>query len=479
VRGCLIGGRNIAELAAMQVSDLVGVVEAIDDPVAAPMVASLGARLGDMVGIGLGYLSLDRATSTLSGGESQRIKVVKHLGSSLTDLTYIFDEPSIGLHARDVERLVDLLARLKAKGNSVFVVEHDRDVIETADHVIDLGPGAGNDGGEVVYQGDVAGLVASGTRTGEHLRAGLPLKRQPRRPTGYLAVEHASLHNLADVSVRFPTGVMTVVTGVAGSGKSSLVNGAFRARYPEAVAVDQAPVATNRRSNPATYTGILDAIRARFATANQVSPSLFSANSKGACDNCQGLGVVWTDLAFLDSITSVCEVCLGRRFKDEVLAHTLRGRTIADVLGMTVAAALDFFTEARIRRVLATLRDVGLDYLTLGQPLSTLSGGECQRIKLAGELHRTGSVYVLDEPTTGLHMADTATLVAVMDRLVEQGATVIVIEHNLDVVKQADWVIDLGPEGGHDGGRVVFEGTPAQLAAAEGSITAAYLRRTL
>ena len=477
VLGCRIDGRNIADLAAMQVSDLVPVVAAVTDPVGAPMVAGLTARLGDLVDIGLGYLSLDRETSTLSGGESQRIKMVKHLGSSLIDLTYIFDEPSIGLHARDVERLTRLLHQLKDKGNSVFVVEHDRDVIEDADHVIDLGPGAGNDGGHIVYQGDVAGLVASATRTGEHLRRGLPIKPDPRTPTGQLPVEHATLHNLNDVSVNFPTGALTVVTGVAGSGKSTLVNKVFRSLYTDAIAVDQAPVSTNRRSNPATYTGILDEIRNRFARANKVSPSLFSSNSKGACENCQGLGIVYTDLAFLDPMTSLCEVCQGRRFKEAVLAHKLRDRSITDVLEMTVADALEFFTEPKVRAVLQALFDVGLTYLTLGQPLSTLSGGECQRIKLAGELHRTGSLYVMDEPTTGLHMSDTADLIAVMDRLVDGGATVIVIEHNLDVVKQADWIIDLGPDGGHDGGRVMFEGTPSELLASTTSVTAEYLRR--
>jgi excinuclease UvrABC ATPase subunit len=501
-----INGRNIAELSALEATELVGELRQVTDPAGATIVASLLERVGNLVDIGLGYLSLDRATTTLSGGEAQRIKTVRHLSSSLTEMLYIFDEPSVGLHPRDVHRLTGLLRKLRDKGNTVLVVEHDRDVIETADHVIDLGPGAGTRGGQIVYQGDFQGLRAAQTPTGAGLRQEPPLKPTPRQATGALRIDGATLHNLKNVTVDIPTGVLTVVTGVAGSGKSTLVNDVFLAKHPDAVAIDQAAVATSRRSNPATYTGMLDTIRQLFARANDVSASLFSSNSKGACPNCQGLGVVYLDLAYMDGLKSVCEVCGGRRFSEEVLAYRLRGASISDVLEMTAAEALGFFTEPTLRPVLRALNDVGLDYLKLGQPLTTLSGGELMRLKLATELHKSGSVpspaapasaarsigsgtrassrtsrlnrvYVMDEPTTGLHMADIGRLLEIVERLVDQGNTVVVIEHNPDVVKQADWVIDLGPEGGHRGGEVLFTGIPRQLLDCDRSITARYLRQ--
>ena len=478
-RACRIAGRHIADLTSMEAGRLAEVLAGLDLPAVKPVLDDLVSRLRHLTGIGLGYLSLDRETRTLSGGESQRIKMVRHLSSSLTEMLYVFDEPSVGLHPRDVHRLKELLLELRDKGNTVLVVEHDPDVMAIADHVIDMGPKAGTLGGEVVFEGDFTGLVEADTLTGRHLRHRLPVKAEPRRPTGALTVTGANSHNLRDVTVDFPTGVLTVVTGVAGSGKSSLVNDDFLSRHPDAVVIDQSAVAGSRRSNTATYTGLLDPIRKLFAKANGVSASLFSANSKGACANCQGLGVLYTDLAFLETLKSVCEVCQGRRFSDDVLGYRLRGRSISDVLAMTASEAADFFTEPKLRRVLRALTEVGLDYIGLGQPLSTLSGGECQRLKLAADLHRVGSVYVMDEPTTGLHMSDTQRLLGIIERIVDQGNTVIVIEHNLDIVKSADWIIDLGPEGGSGGGRVLFEGTPAELLKATGSYTAEYLRRDL
>ncbi|AXB42628.1 ATP-binding cassette domain-containing protein [Amycolatopsis albispora] len=474
-----IDGYNIADFTAMEAGELVTVLGKLEVPTAKTVLDSLIDRIGNLVAIGLGYLSLDRETTTLSGGESQRIKMVRHLSSSLTEMMYIFDEPSVGLHARDVHRLKELLVKLRDKGNTVLVVEHDPDVIAIADHVVDMGPYAGARGGEVVFEGSVAELAEADTLTGRFLRNRLPLKTAPRQPSGWYTVEHATSHNLKDVTVKFPAGVLTVVTGVAGSGKSSLVNDAFLAEYPDAIVIDQAAVGTSRRSNTATYTGLLDGIRKLFAKANGVSPSLFSANSKGACENCQGLGVIYTDLAFMDGLKSVCEICDGRRFSDDVLEHKLRGRSISDVLEMTAAEAVEFFTEKKLREVLRAVNDVGLDYLKLGQPLSTLSGGECQRIKLATELHKAGSIYVMDEPTTGLHMSDVGHLLEIMERLVAQGNTVIVIEHNLDVIRNADWIIDLGPEGGSGGGTVLFEGPPADLLEATGSYTADFLRQDL
>ncbi|PCG81604.1 thiamine ABC transporter permease [Streptomyces sp. WZ.A104] len=478
-RACRIAGHRIADLTSMEAERLGEVLAGLDLPAVKPVLDDLVSRLGHLAEIGLGYLSLDRETRTLSGGESQRIKMVRHLSSSLNEMLYVFDEPSVGLHARDVHRLKELLLELRDKGNTVLVVEHDPDVMAIADHVVDMGPKAGTLGGEVVFEGSFTGLAEADTLTGRHLRHRLPVKAEPRRPTGALTVTGANSHNLRDVTVDFPTGVLTVVTGVAGSGKSSLVNDDFLNRHPDAIVIDQSAVAGSRRSSTATYTGLLDPIRKLFAKANNVSASLFSANSKGACPNCQGLGVLYTDLAFLETLKSVCEVCQGRRFSDDVLGHRLRGRSISDVLAMTASEAADFFTEPKLRQVLRALTEVGLDYVGLGQPLSTLSGGECQRLKLATDLHRVGSVYVMDEPTTGLHMSDTHRLLGIVERLVDQGNTVIVIEHNLDIVKSADWVIDLGPEGGSGGGRILFEGTPAELLKATGSHTAEYLRRDL
>ena len=472
---CRIDGYNIAELSAMEITELIEVIKAIKDPVAAPMVATLTERLQHLIDIGLEYLSLDRPTDTLSGGESQRVKIVKHLSSSLVDVMYIFDEPSVGLHPRDVHRMNELLQKLRDKGNTVIVVEHDPDVIKGADHVVDIGPAAGTGGGKVVYEGDYEGLLHTDTLTGRYIKQALPIKDSFRQAVGTLPVRNARINNLQNVSVDIPAGVLTVVTGVAGSGKSSLINQAFLRQHPDAVVIDQSAVGTNIRSNPATYTGILDDVRKAFASANKVSASLFSFNSEGACENCQGLGVVYTDLGFLDGVKSVCEICEGRRFKEEVLEYRLNGKSINDVFGMTIQEALDFFDIRKVVRKLQALSDVGLDYLTLGQPLSTLSGGECQRIKLASELHKQGSIYVLDEPTTGLHMSDISHLLAIINRLVDTGNTVIVIEHNLDIIRNADWIIDMGPEGGSKGGQVIFEGTPAQLKDARHSFTSAYL----
>ncbi|WP_409178965.1 ATP-binding cassette domain-containing protein [Brevibacillus fortis] len=473
---CKINGHNIAEMSSMEVGRLIRVIQEIDDSVAAPMVKSLTERLQHLVDIGLDYLTLDRETDTLSGGESQRVKMVKHLSGSLVDVTYIFDEPSVGLHPRDVHRLNELLQKLRDKGNTVIVVEHDPDVIKVADHIVDVGPHAGSHGGTIVYEGNFQGLLESGTLTGTHMNRPLQLKHDSRQPSGKLSIEDATLHNLRNVSVDIPTGVLTVVTGVAGSGKSTLINDVFLSNHPDAIVIDQSAVGVSTRSNPATYTGIMDDVRKAFASANKVNQGLFSFNSKGACENCQGLGVVYTDLAFLESVKLPCEVCGGRRFKEEVLAYKLNGKSIAEVLEMTVEQALEFFELKEVVRKLQAMSDVGLNYITLGQPLSTLSGGECQRIKLASELHKKGSIYVMDEPTTGLHMSDIGHLLEIMNRLVDAGNTVIVIEHNLDVISQADWIIDMGPDGGSNGGQVVFEGTPPQIIHAEQSITGRYLK---
>ncbi|MEU3851525.1 excinuclease ABC subunit UvrA [Streptomyces sp. NPDC029554] len=471
-----IGGRSIADCTRMQVTDLITVLKEIDDPVAGPIAGAAVAALERIEAIGLGYLSLDRETATLSGGEGQRLKTVRHLGSSLTGMTYIFDEPSVGLHPRDVGRLGDLLLRLRDKGNTVLVVEHDPDVIALADHVVDMGPGAGTGGGTVVFEGTPQELAASDTLTGRCLSRRPAVKEEVRRATGALWVKGAGRHNLRDVTVRFPTGVLTAVTGVAGSGKSSLV-AEFTAAHAEAVVVDQSSIGISGRSTPATYLGIMDTVRKIFARETGADAGLFSFNSGGACPTCEGRGIISTDLAFMDPVTTTCHDCEGRRFKEDVLRLTVRGRSIADVLQMTAEQALGFFEDEAVRRRLRALRDVGLTYLTLGQPLSTLSGGERQRIKLATRLHRTGAVYVLDEPTTGLHMADVEGLIGLLDRLVGTGNTVVVVEHNLDVVARADWVVDLGPDGGRDGGQVVFEGTPRQLLEADGSFTGEHLRR--
>ncbi|MFI7667192.1 ATP-binding cassette domain-containing protein [Nocardia sp. NPDC049526] len=477
-----INGLGIADFGRMEVTDLIAVLGELDGTPAAPIAEAAIVRLRRIEEVGLGYLSLDRETSTLSGGEAQRLKVVRHLGSSLTGMTYIFDEPSIGMHPRDIGRLNKLMIRLRDKGNTVLVVEHSPDVIAVADHIVDMGPGAGGHGGQVVFQGTVEKLRTSGTSTGEQLRRVQPVKSASRTPTGWFTVTGADSYNLKNLTARFPTGVLTAVTGVAGSGKSTLVSGAFVRAYPQAIAVDQSAIAASRRSSPATYTGIMDPMRQVFATEHGVEPGLFSFNSAGACAECGGAGVIFTDLAYMDPITTVCQSCHGRRYRPEVLGYTVRGASIADVLDMTVEQALDFWNGnagSRIRTPLRALNEVGLGYLTLGRSLSSLSGGERQRIKLADHLHRSGGIYVLDEPTTGLHMADVDALIALLDRLVDAGNTVIVIEHDLEVVKRADWVIDLGPDGGKHGGEIVFTGTPSALLDDQRSITAGYLRRSL
>ncbi len=474
-----IRGLSIADACAMQISDLAEWVRGLDEPSVAPMLAALGQTLDSFVEMGLGYLGLDRPSGTLSGGEAQRVRMIRHLGSSLTDVTYVFDEPTIGLHAHDVERMNVLLRRLRDKGNTVLVVEHDPEVIRVADHIVDMGPGAGPHGGSVVFEGTVDGLVASGTATGRHLDVRPELKREPREPRGSIPIRNARLHNLKDVSVDVPLGVLVAVSGVAGSGKSSLIHGCLPRADPSVTVIDQSAIRGSRRSNPATYTGILDPIRAAFAKASGVKPALFSANSEGACPNCNGLGKTYTSLGFMAEVVSVCEVCEGHRFTDEVLHYRLRGRNIVEVLAMPVEEARDFFTERPVRVMLDRLASVGLGYISLGQALDTLSGGERQRLKLAIEMSGATEVYVLDEPTTGLHMQDVDDLIGLLDRLVEAGRTVIVIEHNLDVIARADWVIDLGPGGGHDGGRVIFEGPPSDLLRADGSLTGQYLRRRL
>jgi excinuclease UvrABC ATPase subunit len=479
-RSCHIDGRNIAECSALQISDLVDVIRAIDAAVAATLVESIVGRLEHMISIGLGYLSLDRETSTLSGGESQRVKMVRHLGSSLNDMTYVFDEPSIGLHPRDVHHLNELICTLRDKGNTILVVEHDPDVIAIADRIVDMGPKAGRHGGKVVYEGTLKGLARSGTVTGRHLFRRAVLKRSTREPRGALTIKGATLHNLRDLTVSIPTAVMTVVTGVAGSGKSTLVNRVLPEVHPEATLIDQGAISGSKRSNPATYTGALDLIRRRFANANGVSASLFSTNSRGACQECKGLGEVHTDLAFMDPIVTVCEKCGGSGFTEQVLRHQLHGKNIREVLDLSVAEARELFAaDEEILPALARLAAVGLDYLTLGQPSSTLSGGERQRLKLATELEKESGIYVLDEPTSGLHMSDVQNLVSLLNRLTDGGSTVIVIEHNLDVISQADWVIDMGPGAGRDGGRVIFEGTPEALVRDGSSATGLHLRRYL
>jgi excinuclease UvrABC ATPase subunit len=470
-----IKGINIADACAMQISDLAAWVRALDDPSVAPLLATLQQTLDSFVEIGLGYLSLDRPSGTLSGGEAQRTKMIRHLGSALTDITYVFDEPTVGLHPHDIQRMNDLLILLRDKGNTVLVVEHKPEVIEIADHVVDLGPGAGAAGGRICYAGDLAGLRTSDTLTGRHLGHRTRLRERSRAPSGELPIRNATSHNLQDVSVDIPLGVLTVVTGVAGSGKSSLIHG-YLPRHEGVVVLDQSPIRGSRRSNPATYTGLLDVIRADFAKANGVSASLFSANSEGACPDCQGLGLVYTDLAMMAGVASVCEECEGRRFKPEVLVHKLHGRDISEVLAMSMAEAREVLTSANSRRILERLEDVGLGYLSLGQPLTTLSGGERQRLKLAIQMAKKGTTYVLDEPTSGLHLADVDRLLALLDRLVDDGNTLVVIEHHRAVMAHADWIIDLGPGAGLEGGRVVFTGTPAELVERGDTLTARHLR---
>jgi excinuclease UvrABC ATPase subunit len=474
-----IRGKNIADLCAMQISDLADWIRELDEPSVAPLLAGLQHLLDSFKEIGLGYLSLDRPAGTLSGGEAQRTKMIRHLGSSLTDVTYVFDEPTIGLHPHDIERMNELLLQLRDKGNTVLVVEHKPETIAIADHVVDLGPLAGTAGGEVVFEGSLEGLRASGTLTGRHLDDRASLKPSVRTPSGALEVRGAGTHNLQDVDVDIPLGVLTVITGVAGSGKSSLIHGSVAPR-DGVVVVDQGAIRGSRRSNPATYTGLLEPIRKAFAKANGVKPALFSSNSEGACPTCNGAGVIYTDLGVMATVESTCEECEGKRFQAAVLEYTLGGRNIAEVLAMSVTEAEEFFGDGEARTpaahtVLVRLADVGLGYLTLGQPLTTLSGGERQRLKLAAQMAERGDVYVLDEPTTGLHLADVENLLGLLDRLVDSGKSVIVIEHHQAVMAHADRIIDLGPGAGHDGGRVVFEGPPADLVAARSTLTGEHL----
>jgi excinuclease UvrABC ATPase subunit len=482
-RSSKIKGKNIADVCSMQISDLADWVRGLDEPSVAPLLTGLQHLLDSFAEIGLGYLSLDRPSGTLSGGEAQRTKMIRHLGSSLTDVTYVFDEPTIGLHPHDIERMNDLLLRLRDKGNTVLVVEHKPQTIAIADHVVDLGPGAGSAGGAVCYEGSVEGLRASGTITGRHLGDRTSLKETPRKPTGALPIRGATAHNLRNVDVDIPLGVLVVVTGVAGSGKSSLVQGSLPAG-DGVVSIDQAAIRGSRRSNPATYTGLLEPIRKAFGKANGVKPALFSANSEGACPNCNGAGVIYTDLAMMAGVATTCEECEGKRFDASVLEYHLGGRDISEVLAMSVTEAAEFFGgggsggEAHTpaaHAILDRLADVGLGYLSLGQPLTTLSGGERQRIKLATHMGEKGGVYVLDEPTTGLHLADVEQLLGLLDRLVDSGKSVIVIEHHLAVMAHADWIIDLGPGAGHDGGLVVFDGPPADLVAARSTLTGEHL----
>ncbi|PSM42610.1 daunorubicin resistance protein DrrC [Streptomyces dioscori] len=478
-RSSKIGTVSIADACAMEIRDLAEWVRGLDEPSVAPLLAALQQALDSFVEIGLGYLSLDRPAGTLSGGEAQRVKMIRHLGSSLTDITYVFDEPTIGLHPHDIQRMNDLLLRLRDKGNTVLVVEHKPQTIAIADHVVDLGPGAGTAGGTVCFEGTVDGLRASDTVTGRHLDDRATLRKTPREPTGSLAIRGATAHNLQGVDVDIPLGVLTVVTGVAGSGKSSLVHGSIH-DDEGVVSIDQGAIRGSRRSNPATYTGMLDPIRKAFAKANDVKPALFSANSEGACPTCNGVGVVYTDLAMMAGVATPCEECEGKRFQAAVLKYHLGGRDISEVLAMSVTEAVEFFgageaSTPAAHRILVRLADVGLGYLSLGQPLTTLSGGERQRLKLATHMGDKGGVYVLDEPTTGLHLADVEQLLGLLDRLVDSGKSVIVVEHHQAVMAHADWIIDLGPGAGHDGGRIVFEGTPADLVAARSTLTGEHL----
>jgi len=460
---CKIDGYNIADLSALQIDKLFDLVKKFENSENKALIGTLHERLSHLVDVSLGYLTLDRPTDTLSGGESQRVKLVKHLNGSLVDVMYVFDEPSVGLHPRDVHRVNELLRKLRDQGNTVIVVEHDPDVIKAADYIVDVGPLAGSRGGEIVFEGSYADLLKADTLTGKHLKDHWPIKEDPRVGKDKLSIKNATANNLQNVSVDIPTGVFTVITGVSGSGKSSLIHQEFLKQYPEAIVVDQSAVGANSRSNPATYIGVMDVIRKAFAKENKVDAGLFSFNSKGACDNCKGAGMLTVNLGFLDDAKTVCDVCQGKRFKEEVLVYKYKGKSITEVLDLTMAEANEFFDLPEIAGKLQALNDVGLEYLTLGQPLSTLSGGECQRIKLASELHKKGSIYVLDEPTTGLHISDTERLNHLINRIVDDGNTVITIEHNTDVIRQADWVIDLGPEGGDKGGKIMFEGTPADL----------------
>ena len=471
-----IDGKNIADACRMQITDLAVWVRGLNEPTTAPLIDKLADMLDSFVDIGLGYLSLERPSATLSGGESQRVKMIRHLGSALTDVTYVFDEPTAGLHPHDVEKMNALLLQLRDKGNTVLVVEHKPSLMEIADELVDIGPGAGPDGGEIIYQGDLAGLKKSGSITGKYLDERIGLVETPREATGAIEIRGANANNLRDVDIDIPTGVMVVITGVAGSGKSSLVDAGL-SKNDDVMLIDQSPIRGSRRSNPATYSGLLDQIRKDFAKENGVKPALFSANSEGACEVCKGLGVIYTELGFMATVASLCEECEGKRFKPEVLEYKLNGLDINQVLNLSVAEAVEVFSSGAAGKILALLNDVGLGYITIGQPLNTLSGGERQRLKLAASLRNDNApVYVLDEPTSGLHLADTENLIQMLHKLVDQGKSVIVVEHNLAVMAQCDWIIDIGPGAGHDGGNVVYQGTPHEMVAKSKTTTAEYLR---
>ena len=478
---CKVAGYSIDELCAMEFTELVKVLQTITDPRAATIVDALTSSLTRMIDIGLPYLSMDRESSTLSGGEAQRLKLVRYMGSSLTGMTYIFDEPSTGMHPRDVYRMTKLLQSLRDKGNTVLVVEHDKDVISIADEVIDVGPLAGKNGGQVLFQGSYEALLLSGTRTGNALKQITPLKAAPRIPKDFLPVRDACVHNLKNVSVDIPLNVLTVITGVAGSGKSSLIRDVFAKQYADRVVlVDQSPVTATGRSTPSTSLGFFDEIRKVMAVENGVGASLFSFNSKGGCPVCGGRGMIVTELVFMDPVTTVCEACEGKRYSEEALSYQYQGKNIVEILEMSAGEAYEFFKDNRkLRKALGAMIEVGLPYLSLGQPLSTLSGGERQRVKLAKYLDKKGNIYVLDEPTTGLHASDVQKVMELLDSLVDRGNTVIVIEHNLDVMKQADWLIDVGPDGGTAGGEIVFSGTPKEMAEHACTITAEYLRKSM
>ena len=475
VYDCLINGYNITDLTSMQIDELVKVIKEINEPEAEPLIKGIVEKLNNIIDIGLGYLTLDRETSTLSGGESQRIKMVKYLNSNLIDLMYIFDEPSVGIHPRDVHKLNDLLIKLRDKGNTVIVVEHDPDVIKIADYIIDVGPRAGRYGGEIVYEGSYENLLTSGTLTGNALNKALTIKENVREHKGYLEVVNGNRNNLKNVSVTIPKGILTLVTGVAGSGKSTLIKYEFLKQNKDAVLIDQSHVSANSRSSLATYSGIMDNIRKAFSKVNNVNVSLFSSNSEGACENCNGTGVIETNLAFMENIKSTCDVCEGKKFKKEVLDYRFQGKNVIEVLEMSVTEAIEFFDIKSIKTKLQSIEDMGIGYLTLGQTLDTLSGGECQRLKLASELHNKSSIYILDEPTTGLHMSDIEKFVNIIEGIVDSGNTVIIIEHNIDVIKRADWIIDMGHEGGTRGGEIIFEGTPKELCNCKESLTAKYI----
>ncbi|MNK06566.1 UvrABC system protein A [compost metagenome] len=477
ILNCKIKNKNIADCAAMQIDDLIDFIKTLKLQAVQNVINAIKERLIHLDDIGLGYFSLDRETSTLSGGESQRVKMVKHLGSSLADIAYIFDEPSVGLHPGDVDRLNRLVFNLRDNGNTILIVEHDPDVIAIAEHIVDMGPFAGKKGGEIVFEGTLAGLKRSGTLTGKYLSHKKIIKKANRKPSGFIELKDISVNNLKNVSVNIPTSIMTVITGVAGSGKSSLINQALLQKFPDILAIDQSALRGSKRSNIATYTGIFDSIRKLFATANKVSSSLFSFNSEGACSECKGLGKIYTDLAFMDTVVTTCEICKGTGYKNEILNYKLRNKNISEVLKLTIAEALDFFDEKNISHILEELIKVGLDYMSLGQPLNTLSGGERQRVKLSSQLQNTGQVYVFDEPTTGLHMSDVFRLAKILDSLVNNGSTVIVIEHNLDIISMADWIIDIGPGAGKNGGKIVFEGIPSDILESKDSITGQYLKK--